>query len=75
LFTEALKLNGPRLSSDDFVHTLDTKVVDLDIGIGTLLNFNATQHQASSTVWGTQIGSDGRFTVSFLWDNGNITIE
>jgi ABC-type branched-subunit amino acid transport system substrate-binding protein len=75
LFTEALKLNGPRLTSDDFVHTLDTKVVDLDIGIGTLLNFNATQHQASSTVWGTQIGSDGRFSVSFLWENGSITVE
>jgi ABC-type branched-subunit amino acid transport system substrate-binding protein len=75
LFTEALKLNGPRLSADDFVRTLDTKIVDLDIGIGTLLNFNATQHQATSTVWGTQIGSDGRFSVSFLWENGNITIE
>jgi ABC-type branched-subunit amino acid transport system substrate-binding protein len=75
LFTEALKLNGPRLTSDDFVRTLDTQVVDLDIGIGTLLNFNATQHQASTTVWGTQIGSDGRFAVSFLWENGNITIE
>lgn len=75
LFTEALRLNGPRLSSEDFLRTLDTQVVDLDIGIGTLLNFSATQHQASSTVWGTRIGSDGRFSVSFLWENGNITIE
>jgi hypothetical protein len=75
LFTEALKRNGPRLSSEDFVRTLDTQIVDLDIGIGTLLNFSATQHQASSTVWGTRIESDGRFTVSFLWENGNITIE
>ncbi|HTV25103.1 MAG TPA: ABC transporter substrate-binding protein, partial [Polyangiaceae bacterium] len=75
LFTEALKLNGPLLSSDEFVRTLDSKVVNLDIGIGTLLNFSATQHQASTTVWGTEIGSDGRFSVSFVWENGVITPE
>lgn len=75
LFTEALLQNGPLLTTDQFVSTLDTKIVDLDIGIGTLLNFSATQHQASTSVWGTQIGSDGSFRVSFLWENGTITIE
>lgn len=75
LFTEALMLNGPRLNTDEFVGTLDTRVVNLDIGIGTVLNFSPTEHQASSTVWGTEIGSDGRFSVSFLWQDGAITIE
>lgn len=75
LFTEALILNGPRLTSADFVNTLDTKIVDLDIGIGTLLTFSPDQHQASNTVWGTRIGDDGRFTVSFLWENGEIAPE
>ena len=75
LFTEALKLNGPLSSSEEFVRTLDSKVVDLDIGIGTLLNFSSTQHQASTTVWGTEIGRDGRFSVSFVWENGVITPE
>ena len=76
LFTEALKRNGPLLSSDAFVHTLDTAITDLDIGIGTTLNFSATNHQASDTVWGTQIGSDGTFSVPFVWQRGvGISVE
>jgi ABC-type branched-subunit amino acid transport system substrate-binding protein len=76
LFTDALKLNGPLLTSDSFVRTLDTQVSNLDIGIGTTLNFTATDHQASNTVWGTQIGEDGAFSVPFVWQRGaGITIE
>ena len=74
--TEALTLNGPRLSSDEFVHTLDTRINDLDIGIGTLLNFSATDHQASDTVWGTQVQPDGSFAMRFVWERGSeILIE
>jgi hypothetical protein len=75
LFTKALKLNGPHLTSDDFVHTLDTLMTDVDVGIGTTLNFSATDHQASDTVWGTEIGEDGRFDVRFVWEAGNIIQE
>jgi ABC-type branched-subunit amino acid transport system substrate-binding protein len=76
LFTEALKLNGPRLTSDDFVRTLDTRITNLDIGIGTTLNFSATDHQASDTVWGTEIKPDGSFSVPFVWQRQTgISIE
>jgi Periplasmic binding protein len=75
LFTRALTLNGPRLTSDNFVHTLDSSMQDVDIGIGTLLNFSATDHQASHTVWGTEIGADGAFSVRFVWQGGSLQSE
>lgn len=67
LFTEALVKNGPNLTSENFVRTLDNEIVDLDIGIGTTLDFSVNDHQASSTVWGTHIEDDGKFTVPFVW--------
>jgi hypothetical protein len=75
LFTQALLLNGPRLTTDEFLHTLDTSMTGVDIGIGTLLEFSATDHQASNTVWGTEIGADGRFSVRFVWEGGAIQSE
>jgi ABC-type branched-subunit amino acid transport system substrate-binding protein len=71
LFTEALKLNGPILTSENFVKTLDSQIRNLDIGIGTVLNFTATNHQASYTVWGSQILEDGSFDVPFVWDRAS----
>lgn len=70
LFTSALDLNGSSLTTDNFVHTLDTKVKDLDIGIGTELNFSPANHQACNTVWGSHIQDDGSFTVPFIWARG-----
>lgn len=67
LFTTALDMNGPNLTTDNFMRTLDTRVKDLDIGIGTELNFSGTNHQASSTVWGSHIEDDGKFSVPFIW--------
>lgn len=67
LFTTALNLHGPNLTTEGFMNTLDTRVKDLDIGIGTTLNFSSTNHQASTTVWGSHIQDDGTFTVPFIW--------
>ncbi|MEO8180170.1 MAG: ABC transporter substrate-binding protein [Deltaproteobacteria bacterium] len=67
LFTTALDMNGPNLTTENFMHTLDTRVKDLDIGIGTELNFSSTNHQASTTVWGSFIESDGAFSEPFIW--------
>jgi ABC-type branched-subunit amino acid transport system substrate-binding protein len=75
LFTQALLSNGPLLTTESFVHTLDTAMVDVDIGIGTRLSFSATDHQASDTVWGTEIGTDGKFTVRYVWQGGAIQSE
>lgn len=68
LFTTALELNGSGLTTERFVDTLDTQIRDLDIGIGTLLEFTTTDHQACDTVWGSQIEADGSFTVPFVWN-------
>jgi hypothetical protein len=67
LFTTALDLHGSDLTTEGFLQTLDTRVKDLDIGIGTTLNFSSTNHQASTTVWGSHIQDDGSFTVPFVW--------
>ena len=60
---EGLKANGPLITDASLVTTFNTKIVNLDIGIGTLLNFSSTNHQASHTVWGSRIAADGTFTV------------
>lgn len=71
LIVEALNRNGPVLSDATLTATLNTKMVDIDLGIGTLLDFSSTVHQASHTVWGSRIASDGTFTVPFVWDPTN----
>ena len=68
LFTRALTLNGPNLTTERFLKTLDTRITDLDIGIGTPLTFSSTNHQASNTVWGSHIEDNGTFTVPFIWN-------
>lgn len=75
LFVEALKLNGPAIDTDNLIHTLDTKIVGLDVGMGIRLDFDAMDHQASDTVWGSEIQPDGTFKVPFVWDpdNGIVT--
>jgi branched-chain amino acid transport system substrate-binding protein len=68
LFTQALISNGPRLTTERFLSTLDTRIAGLDIGIGTTLTFSSTNHQACNTVWGSHIEDDGTFTVPFIWN-------
>jgi branched-chain amino acid transport system substrate-binding protein len=68
LFVEAVKINGRDLDDEKLVGTLNSRVTNLDIGIGTLLTFSSTSNQASHTVWGSMIGDDGSFTVPFVWN-------
>lgn len=68
LFARALVLNGPGLDTETLRLTLDGGVRDLDIGIGTLLSFSPTNHQASQTVWGSVIQADGTFRVPYTWN-------
>jgi ABC-type branched-subunit amino acid transport system substrate-binding protein len=68
LFAKALVLNGPELSTESLRGTLDQTVQGVDIGIGTLLSFSSTNHQACYTVWGSVIQADGGFQVPFVWN-------
>jgi branched-chain amino acid transport system substrate-binding protein len=71
LFAKALLLNGRNLVTEPLRATLDGAVHDLDIGIGTLLSFSSTNHQACQTVWGSVIQADGSFRVPFTWSPSN----
>jgi ABC-type branched-subunit amino acid transport system substrate-binding protein len=68
LFVTALKLNGPTLDTASLLQTLDEKVNGVDIGIGTLLSFSSTNHQASHTVWASVVQADKSFQVPFTWN-------
>lgn len=68
LFTDALKMNGPNLTTESFRTVLDNQIRDMDIGIGTPLTFSSLRRQASNTVWGSQIEPDGSFSVPFIWN-------
>jgi hypothetical protein len=74
LFTTALEMNGPTLTTESFIETLDARIRNLDIGIGTELNFTSSNHQACNTVWGSHIEDDGTFSVPFVW-NRDVGIE
>ena len=67
LFVDALELNGPGMDCQDFVQTLETKIDKHDLGLGTLLSFSSTNHQASHTVWGSMLNDDGSFSMPFVW--------
>ena len=60
ILVEALRRVGPQLDTEKLIDTLET-VHNLDMGLGTLLNFGPSEHQASHKVWGTQLDKSGHF--------------
>jgi len=56
----ALKQNGAQLDTEKLVATFEN-LRDLDIGLGTTMNYSRSEHQAVHKVWGTQIDADGRY--------------
>ena len=57
---EGLKRTGPMLDTERLVEGLES-LRELDLGLGTLLNFGRTEHQGIHKVWGTQLDAQGRF--------------
>jgi ABC-type branched-subunit amino acid transport system substrate-binding protein len=66
LFIDALRLS-PELTTEALRQTLDTRLSDVDLGIGARIGFSAINHQASQTVWGSIIQADGHLEVPFVW--------
>ena len=60
ILVEALGRAGPQLDTEKLIDTLEG-VHDLDMGLGTLLNFGPSEHQASHKVWGTRLDKSGHF--------------
>jgi len=68
LFVAGLNATHPTIDDMNMVNAFNTQITNMDLGIGTLLNFTSTNHQASHTVWGSQITDDGKFVIPFIWD-------
>ena len=56
----ALKQNGAQLDTEKLVATFEN-LRDLDIGLGTTMNYSRSEHQGVHKVWGTQIDADGHY--------------
>src|SRR6202040_3365483 len=57
---QALKRTGPQLDTERLIDTLEG-MRNLDLGLGTALNFGRAEHQASHKIWGTAIDENGRY--------------
>ncbi len=80
LFVEALRRHEGELTSPALATTLETKMVNVDVGIGEPLNFSLADHQASHKVWGSQLQADpngaARFEIIWTWTpQGRIAVE
>ncbi len=60
LLIEGLKRVGRDFTMESFVDGLEA-LKGVDLGIGAVLNFGMSEHQASHKVWGTMIDATGNF--------------
>ena len=57
---QALKKSGPQFDTERLIDTLEA-TRNLDLGLGTQLNFGRAEHQASHKIWGTALDESGKF--------------
>jgi branched-chain amino acid transport system substrate-binding protein len=60
LLLEGLRRAGPEPDTEKLVDGLES-IRNFDMGLGTLVNFGASEHQGSHKVWGTQLNSQGQY--------------
>jgi ABC-type branched-subunit amino acid transport system substrate-binding protein len=60
LLAEGLRRTGPQVDTEKLVDALES-LRNYDTGLGTLLTFGRTEHQASHKIWGTQLNAEGRY--------------
>ena len=60
VLAEALRRAGPQLDTEKVVDGLEG-LRNLDLGLGTPVNFGRTEHQAVHKVWGTELDSSGHY--------------
>jgi branched-chain amino acid transport system substrate-binding protein len=60
VLVEALKRAGPQLDTEKVVDSLES-LHNLDLGLGTAVNFGRTEHQAVHKVWGTELDASGHY--------------
>jgi branched-chain amino acid transport system substrate-binding protein len=57
---QALKRTGPQLDTEKLIDNLEA-MRNIDLGLGTSLNFGRSEHQASHKIWGTAIDENGKY--------------
>jgi ABC-type branched-subunit amino acid transport system substrate-binding protein len=57
---QALKRAGPQIDTERLIDTLEN-MHNLDLGLGTPLNFGRAEHQASHKIWGTTLDDKGKY--------------
>src|SRR6516164_2227254 len=57
---QGLKQTGPQLDTEHLIDNLEA-TRNLDLGLGTQLNFGRAEHQASHKIWGTALDEGGKF--------------
>jgi ABC-type branched-subunit amino acid transport system substrate-binding protein len=60
LLAEGLRRTGPQVDTEKLVDALES-LRNYDSGLGALLTFGRTEHQASHKIWGTQLNAEGRY--------------
>jgi branched-chain amino acid transport system substrate-binding protein len=60
VLVEALRRAGPQLDTEKLVGALEG-MRDLDLGLGTPVNYGRTEHQAVHKVWGTELNGSGHY--------------
>jgi ABC-type branched-subunit amino acid transport system substrate-binding protein len=58
---QALNKVGPQLDTEKLIDTLEV-MRNIDLGLGTQLNFGRAEHQASHKIWGTALDDNGKYT-------------
>jgi ABC-type branched-subunit amino acid transport system substrate-binding protein len=57
---QAIRQTGPELTTEKLIDNLEA-TRNLDLGLGTALNFGRSEHQASHKIWGTAIDENGKY--------------
>jgi ABC-type branched-subunit amino acid transport system substrate-binding protein len=60
LLAEGLRRAGQDLDTEKLIDALES-IRDYDLGIGTVMSFGMSEHQASHKVWGTVMDNQGQF--------------
>jgi ABC-type branched-subunit amino acid transport system substrate-binding protein len=58
---QAIRQTGPQLNTEKLIDNLEA-MRNIDLGLGTALNFGRSEHQASHKIWGTAIDESGKYT-------------
>jgi branched-chain amino acid transport system substrate-binding protein len=56
----AIKRSGPQVDTERLIDNLEA-MRNLDLGLGTSLNFGRGEHQASHKIWGTAMDENGKY--------------